>query len=383
MRGFVEKIKQTFEDMKDPRKQCAALDHSFNGVLTLIATAMVFGAGGPTSIEEYGENLRGHVLRATGLRTVPSHDTIGRVMAMVDPVDLDRAVQTGRELLEAREGRLVKRRRKRRRHVALDGKYFRGSASPVTGRLAAAVVNAWDVDSGHTLATVPFPGPGQEPVAGRTLLTRLGRTLEGSLVSMDAGHCCRETLALVHSFGADWLVPVKGNCPVLHTEIAAQFPAAPPPDAVQTFEKGHGRRETRIGEIVTDKEELARIADRHGCTGLAMIGRVTYRTEQRGKEPTCEICYFSCARRMTVRQFLGAVREHWSVEATLHNRLDVTLGEDRCRVGIGCGPVNFAILRRYALSILDTLRKPGESLRAAITRLIWSFAGQSALEGAM
>ena len=61
----------------------------------------------------------------------------------------------------------------------------------------------------------------------------------------------------------------------------------------------------------------------------------------------------------------------------------MTLGEDRCRVRIGCGPVNFAILRRYALSILDTLRKPRESLRAVIARLTWSFAGQAALEGAM
>ena len=301
--------------MKDPRKQCAALDHSFKGVLTLVATAMVLGANGPTAIEEYARAMPGHVLRAMGLEKVPSHDTIGRVMAMVDPVDLDRAVQTGRKILQARGGRLAERGRQRRRHVALDGKHCCGSASPVNGQAAAAVVNAWDVDSGHTLATVPFPGPGQEPVAGRTLLTRLGPALEGALVSMDAGHCCRETLALARSLGADWLVPVKGNCPVLHAEIASNFPAAPPSDAIQTFEKGHGRRETRIGEIVTDPQTLARIADRHGCTGLALLGQLTYRTEQRGKEPTCETCYFICARRMTVRQFLVAVREHWSVEA--------------------------------------------------------------------
>jgi predicted transposase YbfD/YdcC len=355
MRGFVEKIKQTFEDVKDPRAQCAALDHSFKGVLTLVATAMVFGANGPTAVEEYGRSLRGHVLRATGLKKVPSHDTIGRVVAMVDPVDLDRAVQTGRAIREARKERLAERRRKRRRHVALDGKRCCGSASPVNGQAVAAVVNAWDVESGHTLATVPFPGPGQQPVAGRTLLTRLGPALEGALVSMDAGHCCRETLALIHSLGADWLVPVKGNCPVLHAEIVAHFPAASPPDAVQTFDKGHGRREIRIGEIVTAPQTLARIAT----------------------------CYFIFSRRMTARNFLAAVRAHWSVEATLHNRLDVTLGEDRCRVRIGCGPVNFAILRRYSLSTLDTLRKPGESLRAVITRLTWSFAGQAALEGVM
>jgi hypothetical protein len=62
------------------------------------------------------------------------------------------------------------------------------------------------------------------------------------------------------------------------------------------------------------------------------------------------------------------------VEASLHNRLDVGMGEDACRVRVGMGPAIFAILRRQALNVIDSLRQPAESVPAAIERLKWRFA---------
>jgi predicted transposase YbfD/YdcC len=383
MRGLVNKIKNIFVGMKDPRKQCGALEHNFNGVLCLAATAMVFGANGPTAVEEFGKNMRGHVLRAAGLLKVPSHDTIGRVLDMVDPMDMDRAVQVGREIEDARRERVEKVKRPRFRHVSVDGKMMCGSGSSVNDHAAVGVVNAWDVGSGRNVATVPYPGRGQEVAAARTLLARLGESLEGVLVSMDALHCCKETLALVGSLKAAWLVPVKGNCPALRAELVSNFPSAPPPGAVSTVEKAHGRIETRIGEVVANADVMAWIADLFGCGGLAMLGRVTYRTEQRGKAPTEEVCHFFCSRKMTAPEFLKVVREHWAVESTLHNRLDVTLGEDRCRVRSACGAANLAVLRRHAVGVLDGFAKSGESLRATICRVTWAFAGRAALEAAV
>ena len=170
LRGFVNKIKNMFAGMKDPSKQCGALEHDFNGVLCLAATAMVFGANGPTAVEEFGKNMRWHVLRAAGLLKVPSHDTIGRVLDMVDPMDMDRAVQVGREIEDARRERVEKVKRPRFRHVSVDGKMMCGSGSSVNDHAAVGVVNAWDVGSGRNVATVPYPGRGQEVAAARTLL---------------------------------------------------------------------------------------------------------------------------------------------------------------------------------------------------------------------
>ena len=50
--------------------------------------------------------------------------------------------------------------------------------------------------------------------------------------------------------------------------------------------------------------------------------------------------------------FATAVRGHWGVENNCHWQLDVTFGEDQCRIRKGHGDENFSTLRRTALSLL-------------------------------
>jgi predicted transposase YbfD/YdcC len=381
LKGLIKTFRHLFSGLRDPRQRCPALEYDFVGVVSLAAAAMVCGANGPTAIAAHGVNIGPRIFRATRLARVPSHDTIGRVLAQVDTDALDRAVQSGQAIVAARRHRDAERRqrreairRQRLRRIALDGKVTRGSASPARGQQAAAVVNAWDIDRQRTLATVAFPGPGQEIAATRTLLQRSDLDLTGTLVSLDALHCNQETRDLIRRRGGDWLLPVKGNQAALQAAIARQFPAAPPVDALRSEERTHGRHDIRIVETITDPRVVQEIAAAHACEGLATLGRITYQSTQRGKAPTTETCLFICARRLRPRAFRTAVREHWGVEASLHNRLDVGMGEDACRVRVGMGPAIFAILRRQALNVIDSLRRPTESVPAAIERLKWWFA---------
>jgi len=379
---LIKKTRQCFEGMKDPRKQCPALRHEYAGVLTMVAVALMFGSSGPTAVVRFWLDMAGHtprrvdgLLRALGLKKLPSHDAIGRVMALTDPVALDREVQAGRELME-RRGTAPKRHR----HIAIDGKACRGSASKANGVEAAMVVNAVDVDTKQVLATVPTPGPGQEVPTARKLLFRQDICFDGAIVSFDAAHCCRETLSLVRSRGGDWLVPVKGNTPTLRDEIMFSLDAAKA-EAVTVCEKGHGRIDTRIVRVVTEPETCEWLGRNHGCEGLRTIGHIVYITEEKGKKPTREECAFICSRRMGVRELLAEVRKHWEVEVK-HNRLDVVLGEDASRVRAGLGWANFAILRRLALDWLDGLRGKNEPLPGAISRLRCGFAVAAAMEDA-
>src|SRR3954451_20741056 len=221
MKGLIKKTKPHFEGMKDPRTQCPALRHSYAGMLAMIAVAMMFAANGPTAVVRFWNDIAGHeprqrhgLLRALGLEKLPSHDALGRVMAATDPDALDQAVQAGRRLVE------------RRRHIAIDGKAWRGSASRANGVEAALVVNAVDVDTKRVLATVATPGPGQEVPTARKLLRRQDICFDGAMGSFDAAHCCRETLDLVRRRGGDWLVPVKGKTPTLRDEIMFSLDAA-------------------------------------------------------------------------------------------------------------------------------------------------------------
>ena len=381
MKELIKRFRRLFAGLRDPRQGCPALQYDIVGVVALAAAAMVCGANGPTAIAAFGANIGPRIFRATRLVRVPSHDTIGRVLRQVEADALDRAVQSVQAIVTARQGRDGQRRHRReveRRHhlrrMAVDGKVTCGSASPARGQQAAAVVNAWDIDRRRTLATVGFPGPGQEIAAARTLLLRSDLDLTGTLVSLDALHCNQETRDLIRRRGGDWLLPVKGNQAALQADIARRFPAEPPANAVHSEERTHGRHDIRSVETVTDPLVVQQIAAAHACEGLATLGRITYRSTRRGQAPTTETCLFICARRLRPLAFQTAVREHWGVEASLHNRLDVGMGEDACRVRVGMGPVIFAILRRQALGVIDSLRQPFESVAATIERLKWRFA---------
>ena len=218
MKGLIKKFRCLFAGLLDPRQACPALQHDFVGVVSLAAAAIVCGANGPTAIAAFGANIGPRAFRATRLVRVPSHDTIGRVLAQVDADALDRAVQSGQAIVAARQQRDAERRQRREvdrrprlRRMALDGKATRGSASPARGQQAAAVVNAWHIDRRRTLATVAFSGPGQEIAAARALLQRPDLDLTGALVSLDALHCNRETHDLIRRRGGDWLLPVRAT----------------------------------------------------------------------------------------------------------------------------------------------------------------------------
>lgn len=46
------------------------------------------------------------------------------------------------------------------------------------------------------------------------------------------------------------------------------------------------------------------------------------------------------------------IRAHWGIENSFHWVLDMAFDEDDCRIRVGDGAQNFAILRRIALNML-------------------------------
>ena len=48
-----------------------------------------------------------------------------------------------------------------------------------------------------------------------------------------------------------------------------------------------------------------------------------------------------------------AIRQHWSIENQLHWVLDVTFGEDACRIRKGNAPLNMALLKPWSLNLLN------------------------------
>jgi len=73
-----------------------------------------------------------------------------------------------------------------------------------------------------------------------------------------------------------------------------------------------------------------------------------------------------------VGRIAHAIRAHWGIENQLHWVLDVTFGEDACRIRSGHGPENFALLRRLAISVLNQETSKKRSLRQKSKRAAMS-----------
>jgi hypothetical protein len=113
-------------------------------------------------------------------------------------------------------------------------------------------------------------------------------------------------------------------------------------------EKGHGRQEKRIYELIHAPEG---IRGKEDWEKLSVIGKCYSERTVAGKT-TSELRYFIGSRRCGVKTYGAALRNHWRMENCLHWQLDVTFGEDASRIQKRHGAENFALLRRLALALL-------------------------------
>lgn len=114
--------------------------------------------------------------------------------------------------------------------------------------------------------------------------------------------------------------------------------------------KGHGRIKERHGLISLDTSEIGDLA--FEWPGLKSIRyTLSFRTEK-GKETTSSSKYYISSDKLSSEQFLNATRAHWSVENSLHWKLDVGMDEDSCRISRQNAVENLASVRHVALNLL-------------------------------
>jgi predicted transposase YbfD/YdcC len=237
--------------------------------------------------------------------------------------------------------------------VAIDGKTLRHSFDTATGKSAIHMVSAWATANHISLGQVVVDAKSNEVTAIPQLLQL--PEISGSVVTIDAMGCQTAIAETIVSGGADYVLAVKDNQPTLHGGIAAHFLDQLEDDFArikvsrhETNERGHGRDEHRtymVCDAPADLPDLAR------WQNLKRIGIAISETKRDGKT-TDDVRYYILSRKMSARSFGAAVRGHWGIENRLHWQLDVTFGEDQCRIRKGNADANFSILRRTALSLL-------------------------------
>lgn len=342
-------ILEYFAGVPDPRIARSQL-HPLASVLVLALCAVVCGADSFVAIEHFGRAREAWLKTFLELPNgIPSHDTIGRVFAMLDPKMLEAAFRRWVEAVATLTKGEV---------VAIDGKTLRRSFRDADRSAFVHMVSAWAAGNRMVLGQVKTDDKSNEITAIPRLLELL--QLEGCLVTIDAMGCQKEIAKKILDRRADYMLAVKDNQPTLSETISGMFDEAlREPDFATstnhhtTAEKGHGRKEVRRCWTMDIDQDCGAPFDE--WTNLKSIVLVERERTIRGKTSIERSHYITSRPRISAKDALAASRAHWGVENELHYVLDVAFREDDCRVRAEHAAENFAVIRHIALNLLKAV----------------------------
>lgn len=353
------RLADVFVSISDPR-QAGKVEHDLVELLVVAVNAVLVGADTFVEIELWANEkldwLRGYLTLKAG---IPSHDTFGRLFGLIDPTEFETAFRRWVEAtLPALGAHAV---------VAIDGKTSRR-----TGKVGATplhLVSAFAAGAGLVLGQRATAEKSNEKTAIPELLATLA--LEGCIVTIDAMGTQASIAQAIRNRGADYILTVKDNQPILADamrDFFALFKQAPdktPHTLVETVEKDHGRLETRRCYAF---DQLTCLHRSEQWPDLKSFAVIESQRSLNGKTSVEQRFYLSSLPPDATR-LAQSIRAHWSVENRLHWCMDVALADDQMRARTGHAAHNLAIIRHMTLNLIrldPSPRKGGIKARRLI-----------------
>lgn len=352
--------------LDDPRTRRKP-EHLLVDIVTIGILATLAGADNMVAVAAYGheevEWLSTFLELPNG---IPSHDTFSRVFALIDPDQFNAFfLRWVRHLSETLAIKVV--------HI--DGKTLCGSYDRETSLKALHSVSAWSSEHHLVLAQQRVEDKSNEITAIPELLKLLD--LKGTIITIDAMGTQRSIARQIIQEGGDYILALKGNHPTLYQGVKHFFK-----QAMETqwagidyryddgTSAGHYRIESRQVWAVPI-EQIAALPQAKKWKGFKTIVMVRrQRTLWNGQ--TDGVCYYISSLAADAAVIAQAIRDHWSIENSLHWVLDVTFQEDASRIRNGHGPENVGLLRRLCVNLIKRHPAKGsiktKRFRAALNR---------------
>jgi predicted transposase YbfD/YdcC len=353
-----------FADLTDPRVDRTKL-HDLLDIVAIAVCAVVAGADAWEHIEQFARAkqvwLKSFLALPNG---IPSHDTIARVFARLDPDEFQRCFLRWVGALQEATNRRV---------IAIDGKTLRRSFDRAKGKSALHLVHAWATANHLLLGQVAVDEKSNEITAIPKLLRMLEIT--GAIVTIDAMGCQKEIARTIREEGADYLLALKANHERLYDQVKAFWEGAYRRGfkgyGVMTYHRqwneGHGRFEARRCWATSDLSWLGGREEWEGLKSVVFVESERFV----GESLTVEERYYLSSLPADAELLNQAARSHWAVENSLHWVLDVTFQEDRSRIRKGGAPENFGLLRRLALCLLKKETSSKRSIKGKRLQAAW------------
>jgi predicted transposase YbfD/YdcC len=342
---------EAFSLIEDPRSANSA--HSIETVLFCLLIGVICGADGFVRAEQIADLKKDFIRRYVPLgKKVPTHDTMARLLARIDP---DQFVASFARFMRRLTGY------SERDILNFDGQTLRGvtgTAAQHRSRSKAAkdqehIVTAFSTMRCIVLAQIKTLAGVNEVSAAQELLTILD--VKGAIITADAMHACAKTFEMIKERGADYVVTLKQNTPLLCDAAELAF-RQNEPIVVETKERRGKVTEKRRYEIVPSGD-LSGVG--HGTVG-AFIRVTRENVSHSGRprktdEPTMYVASLSPG---DVDAIVDSIRKRWEIENKLHWVLDVTFRQDRSRIRVMNAAQNFTRVRHIVFNALSLARDP-------------------------
>lgn len=343
-------LSEVFVSITDPR-QPAKVRYDLVEILIVVVCAVVSGADTVTEIELWAKEKLEWLRQYVPLRCgIPAHDTIGRILALIDPGEFALAFQRWAGSVIPALGDQV---------VAIDGKTSRRTRSKDKDPLH--LVSAFAAHYRLVVGQAAVADKSNEKTAIAQLLETLA--LKGCIVTLDAMGTDPNIAQAIRARGADYVLAVKDNQKRLAESIRDFFadfqraPAQTPHQVFETIEKDHGRLEIRRCYVFDQLRCLDRPERWPDLASFAVVE--SQRTI--GDKTTCERRFYLSSLAPDAEKLAGAVRQHWTVENNLHWSMDVSFADDQMRLRTQYAAHNLALLKQWVLNLfrLDPTKRKG------------------------
>lgn len=346
-------------------------------VLFLVFCGIVSGCKKYEDIEDFGKMrlswLRKYLAYQEG---IPTHSTIGRVLSILNPRQLEKALLNFSTYgIHLSDGTVLN----------VDGKKIGRSATikeqqtklSKGGKQAIHMVNVYCSLFESCLASLRVKNKSSEKVALFSILQLLD--LSHCLLTLDALYCYKDVVKQIIKADADYLIGLKKNQPTLYQSASELLEES---EAVSIHqdeqENSHGRLEQRTCTIlnINDlepsvyQEYKSLFSEWQGLTCFIKI--VCQRMVKRTNKTSAEDRYYITSKNLTAKEANQIVRGHWGVENKLHWVLDAVFREDDSRKRQGASAANFSLLTKLAFNKIKQFDDPKTSINRKMRKCAMS-----------